>query len=166
MKEKYCPKCNIIKPVSSFVNIYGFENTRGKYCIVCYWDNERAFVKQLMEGRDYCLYCGKKIKKVYDWTMDGKTSKISIHCDHMDPISLGGKDSKNNTVYCCVECNKRKRNKTFSEWLKFLAPKYRKLSREIYIKKHRRKPEDFKANKNEFVITINFQLNTNKINIK
>ena len=157
MKKKTCPKCKVLKPVSSFVTIFGFTNPRGKYCRKCYLINELSFVKRLMEGRDYCLYCGKKIKKVYEWTVEGKTVKIYINRDHMDPISLGGRDSSNNTVYCCVECNRRKSNKLFSEWLKYLTPKYRKLTKEIYIKKHRRNPENFKPRKNEIVITISLK---------
>ncbi|RKY91812.1 MAG: hypothetical protein DRQ01_07105 [Ignavibacteriae bacterium] len=154
MKEKKCPKCNIVKPISTFVNIYGFENPRGKYCRNCYLENELAFAKQLMEGRDYCLYCGKKIKRVYEWTMEGKTTRTYIQRDHMDPVSLGGADNARNTVYCCVECNRRKGNKTFSDWLKSLAPYYRKVSRVIYINKHQRTPEEFRACSNYLEIIL------------
>ena len=157
MKSKTCPKCKIEKPISLFVTIYGFTNPRGKYCKDCYWINEVIFVRRLMEGSDYCLYCGKIIKKVYDWTEKGKTTKTYINLDHMNPISLGGKDSESNTVYCCTECNRKKSNLPFVKWLDKLEPKYKNIARKIYIAKHGYKPEKFKSISNTYVIDISYK---------
>lgn len=105
---------------------------------------EKENVISFLEGRDFCLYCGKIIDKMYEWGPTGKSMFTYVNCDHMDPLSLGGKDNKNNTVYCCTDCNRKKGNKTFVDWLNLLEPKYQKLSREVYFKKHKRFPEKFK----------------------
>lgn len=142
-KEKNCPDCGLIKPIEEFVTIYGFTNPRGKYCNSCFLEKQQLQVISIMEGRDFCLYCGVKIEKVQDLTPQGNSAHSYLHLDHMDPLSLGGEDSKNNTVFCCVSCNLKKKNKLFTKWLEELEPKYRKLSRRIYIEKHGRKPEKF-----------------------
>lgn len=152
--EKTCGKCNLLKPITEFVTIYGVKNPRGKYCKNCFEFHQQQHAMSLMEGRDFCLYCGKKIKKVYDWKPEGKPEKTYLHLDHMDPLSLGGEDSKSNTVYCCVDCNLQKGNKTYTEWLKELKQDNREIARHIYLQKHGRAPEDFKPSDNKFVLTI------------
>ena len=153
--EKICPNCKHIKSIDEFVTIYGFKNPRGKYCQGCFNKHQQGHVTYLMESRDFCLYCGEKIKKAYDWTPEGNSKRTYLHLDHMDPLSLGGELSKKNTVYCCVSCNLKKGNKLYSDWLTELAPEYRDLSRKIYIQKHGREPEDFKSSDNLTVFTIN-----------
>lgn len=157
LEEKKCAKCEMVKPISSFVSIYGFNNPRGKYCEDCYFLIQQEHAISLMEGRDFCLYCGKKITKAYDWTIDGKSSRVLLHRDHMDPLSLGGEDSENNTVYCCLGCNIRKGNKTFIEWLNILEPQYSALARNVYIKKHKCIPENFRPSLTEFAITLSIK---------
>ena len=152
LKEKKCPKCNEVKPTSSFVTIYGYVNPRGKYCNNCFEVTQQEHAMLLMEGRDFCLYCGKKITKAYDWTPEGNSAKTYLNNDHMDPLSLGGEDSEDNTVYCCPECNIKKGNQTFSEWLNNLKPEFATLAREIYIKKHKRTPEKFKPSTNTVIL--------------
>lgn len=121
-KEKECPKCRKVKLISEFVTIWGYKNPRGKYCYSCFLINEQEHASSLMDGRDFCLYCGKKILKVYDWDKNGKPLKTYLHLDHMDPFSLGGLDSDSNKVYCCVECNLKKSDMLFLDWLKILKP--------------------------------------------
>lgn len=156
-KNKSCPRCGFVKTIEEFVTIYGFTNPRGKYCRSCHLDRERLYAISLMEGRDFCLYCGVKIKKVRDFTQEGKVSNTYVQLDHMDPMSLGGEDSKCNTVYCCVSCNLKKKNKLFTKWLEELEPKYRELSQRIYIEKHGKKPEEFVPSSSEVVLS--FDLN-------
>jgi len=155
LKEKKCERCKIVKPISSFVSIYGFANSRGKYCHDCFLSIQQEHAFSLMEGRNFCLYCGKIIYKAYDWTKDSKSVKTYLHRDHMNPLSLGGEDNDHNTVYCCTSCNVKKGNKTFIEWLKLLNLKYSKLSREVYIQKQKHIPEDFKPSPTEIVLTLN-----------
>jgi len=154
LKEKKCGRCKIVKPISSFVSIYGFENPRGKYCYDCFLSIQQEHALSLMEGRNFCLYCGIIIYKAYDWTKDGKSVKTYLHRDHMNPLSLGGEDNDHNTVYCCTSCNIKKGGKTFIEWLKILNPKYSTLAREVYIQKHNYIPEDFKPSMKEIVFTL------------
>ncbi len=153
-KEKNCLGCRTVKPIKDFVTIYGFSNPRGKYCKSCFLEKQRKHAISLMEGRDFCLYCGVKIEKAYDWTAEGKSDHTYLHLDHMDPISLGGEYSERNTVYCCVSCNIKKGDKLFIEWLEELEPKYRELSRNIYVKKHGKKPEEFEPSANKTMIRI------------
>lgn len=153
-KEKACPNCKLIKSIDEFVTIYGVKNPRGKYCQACFEMHQREHAISLMEGRDFCLYCGSRIEKAYDWTPEGNSERTYLHLDHMDPVSLGGEDSQTNTVYCCVSCNLKKGNKLYSDWLKELKPECREISRKIYIQKHGREPEGFKPLENMIVITV------------
>lgn len=107
-----------------------------------------------MDGRDYCLYCGKKMDKAYDWNPGGSSTKHYLNRDHMDPVALGGEDSDHNTVYCCVSCNLRKGDRPFTEWLKMLSPEGDELAREVYVQKHGYQPEDFTPSENRIVITV------------
>jgi len=156
-KEKSCPECQVVKPIEDFVTIYGFPNPRGKYCQSCFLKHQREHAMALMEGKDFCLYCGTKIDKAYDWTPEGGSARTYLNLDHMDPLSLGGEHSERNTVYCCVSCNLKKRDKPFTEWLQELDPICRDLSRKIYVKKHGREPEEFKALASELVISIDLR---------
>ena len=162
-KDKTCPECKQHKPITEFVTIYGFKNPRGKYCKTCFELHQKQHAMSLMEGRDYCLYCGRKIEKAYDWTSEGNSERTYLHRDHMDPISLGGEDSERNTVYCCVECNLKKGNKLFSDWLMELKPECREISQSIYIQKHGRVPEEFKPADNNIVLMINLDDMTKKL---
>lgn len=40
-----------------------------------------------------------------------------IHIDHMQPLSRGGWNSRDNIVACCAECNLRKNDKTVKEFV-------------------------------------------------
>ena len=152
--EKKCPRCGLIKQISEFVTIYGYPNVRGKYCLPCFYDREREYAIEILEGRDCCLYCGKKIEKLYDWLPNGTPSKTYVNLDHMDPLSLGGEDKDENTLYCCVNCNLRKGDKTFTDWLRSLESPYKEIAREVYIRKQRRRPEDFEPKESKIIITL------------
>jgi hypothetical protein len=152
--EKTCLGCLQVKPIEEFVTIYGFKNPRGKYCHDCFLTHEHNHAVSLLEGRNFCLYCGKKIEKAYDWTPEGNSAKNYLNRDHMDPVALGGEDSQHNTVFCCVSCNLKKVNRPFTEWLQMLSPEYRELSRKIYAEKHAHQPEDFTPSVNRLIITV------------
>lgn len=75
----------------------------------------------------------------------------------MDPLSLGGEDKDENTLYCCVNCNLRKGDKTFTDWLRSLESPYKEIAREVYIRKQRRRPEDFEPKESNIVVTLKVQ---------
>ena len=50
-----------------------------------------------------CQYCGAE--------------NTILECDHMIPISRGGKNITDNLITACLPCNRSKRDKTVSEWL-------------------------------------------------
>ena len=154
ISEKKCRRCKNVMPISVFVDSSGYKNPRGRYCPQCHIDEEYEILERVMEGRDFCLYCGSKIIKVSDSLEGPLTSWATIHLDHMDPISLGGKDNETNTVNCCSICNRKKGNKLFVEWLKCLDNECRTLSRNVYIQKHGKNPEDFKPRSNKLIISF------------
>ena len=55
----------------------------------------------------YCPYCNQKIE-------DG-------HIDHIVPIVSGGKNDRENLVYCCATCNKSKGSKSLLEFMIYKA---------------------------------------------
>lgn len=164
-KEKRCHRCGKTKLLNEFVNIYGFENPRGKYCSDCHKARMHEEVKQYMDGRDFCLYCGTIFTKHREYASNGKPIKTFLHQDHMDALASGGEDSPNNTVFCCASCNVKKGDKSFADWLGQLKPKYRKLSRNIYVEKHGREPEDFEPTMSgyTFAVELDFSAETEEV---
>lgn len=154
LKEKICPRCKVTKPISSFVDSSGHKNPRGKYCSECYIDISYDNLRNIMDGRESCLYCGSEIISIFNSDNEPLIKWKDIHRDHMDPISLGGGDDDENTVYCCAKCNIKKGNKLFADWLLCLEDKYRILSRNVYIQKHKSNPEDFEPVPSEIIITF------------
>lgn len=142
------------RPIEEFVDIYGFQNPRGKYCSECFVAHQRDHAISLLDGRDFCLYCGKKVEKAYDWTPEGNSARTYLNCDHMNPLALGGEHSERNTIYCCVSCNLKKGNRPFTEWLLMLSPECRELSRNIYFEKHGYQPEEFVPFRDRLIITV------------
>lgn len=51
-----------------------------------------------------CTYCG--------------TSKVRLECDHVLPLSRGGKTDPSNLATACTPCNRRKGTRTPAEWLR------------------------------------------------
>lgn len=143
VKSKKCARCGIVKTVDRFVTLYGYPSPRGKYCVDCFHEREREQVLELLDGHDFCPYCGEKIPKAYDRLPNGNAEKVYLNKDHMDPLALGGEDSEQNTVYCCVQCNLKKGKKSFLEWLQCLTPENRARARRIYIEKQGKTPESF-----------------------
>lgn len=63
----------------------------------------RRIRSQIFERDDYtCQYCGVR---------GGR-----LECDHVTPVSKGGKTSEDNLVTACFACNRSKRDKTLDEW--------------------------------------------------
>lgn len=156
--KKACPECKKIKPLTEFVDLAGADNPRGKYCRACFEARQFQSLLELLDGRDYCLYCGKKFRCTYERLSDGSTKHL-VERDHMDPLIWGGgfdeyegqyDDDRDpyiaarNTVYCCRECNQLKGDMLFVDWLKQLQPRFRRLARKVYIEKHGHRPEKFK----------------------
>lgn len=51
-----------------------------------------------------CCYCGERGKR--------------LECDHLYPVSRGGRNVLSNLVTACRDCNRSKRDKTLAEWLR------------------------------------------------
>jgi hypothetical protein len=65
------------------------------------WKELRAAV---FARDDYtCQYCGAR--------------GVSLHCDHVIPVSRGGPNDLDNLVTACKRCNQAKYNRTPEEWL-------------------------------------------------
>lgn len=61
-----------------------------------------------IKGKNKCYYCGKKI------------TKEQITIDHIYPIDFGGPTITNNLLPSCGECNIRKNNMTYNQYVAFL----------------------------------------------
>lgn len=55
-----------------------------------------------------CQYCGKK------------TAFKNLTMDHLLPLAMGGRSTKDNLVPCCKECNNRKKSMMPLEWADYL----------------------------------------------
>jgi hypothetical protein len=51
---------------------------------------------------EQCFYCNTSIRPV--------KGRLTWHCDHLTPSSLGGSDKLDNAVAACVPCNTAKRD--------------------------------------------------------
>jgi hypothetical protein len=67
------------------------------------------------DGR--CWYCDEQLEK------KGRSKEISFCVDHAIPSSKGGRSSLVNLVPCCNNCNRKKKDKTPAEFLKYLIEK-------------------------------------------
>ena len=66
-------------------------------------------IKFKEESEKICYYCGKKITKKEDLTVD-----------HIIPVSKGGRTSKDNLVIACKACNAEKANLDVGKYLEFV----------------------------------------------
>lgn len=70
-------------------------------------------LRRLRTSAKECPYCGSMI--------DADNS----HLDHMTPLSLGGEHSIYNVVVCCPDCNMRKNDTPFMQWVNSLREPYK-----------------------------------------
>lgn len=84
--------------------------------------NNLKFLKdKAEEGELYCEYCNKGPLKIYDFKEEFN-KEDGATCDHKHPQSKGGdKFDYSNLAVCCHECNKKKGNMTWDEWMKYLS---------------------------------------------
>lgn len=65
----------------------------------------RAIRERIFLRDDFtCTYCGERGKK--------------LECDHIYPVALGGTHEDSNLTTACFKCNRSKRAKTLSEWIR------------------------------------------------
>lgn len=69
---------------------------------------DKSLKEKIRSDYPYCYYCGRKL------TDKNRT------CDHIVPVNKGGKDSMDNLVACCYECNQIKKNYTLYELIEEL----------------------------------------------
>ena len=81
-------------------------------------------IRELIADAIKCPYCFKKM---------AHEEKV---IDHMIPLSKKGLHSIDNLAICCADCNKRKFNKSYSDWLDCLEPKQRKSAERLYYKRY------------------------------
>jgi 5-methylcytosine-specific restriction endonuclease McrA len=65
----------------------------------------KSDLRQQINIDPHCPYCGKGIGD-------------DPHCDHIYPVSKGGLSTPQNMVYICSECNLKKTNLTFTQFIK------------------------------------------------
>ena len=98
----------------------------------------------------------------------------------MDPVSRGGydpftydlelddftEDTSRNIAFCCSDCNLKKSDTLFVDWLKLIPPENRELARIVYKAKNGFEPEEFTPQDDspiEFVIDIDIEPKTEDV---
>jgi len=107
-KNKYVPKFNKTVIVKCEICKNEFNKT-AKYHVCCsdecreiYKTRNLSAGRFLIFNRDSftCIYCGRS--SIED--------NVKLHVDHIVPISKGGKNTADNLVTCCKDCNLEKHN--------------------------------------------------------
>lgn len=83
------------------VNYIRFQGN-GNRCKTTEWVRKRE--EAFLFDDFTCQYCGR--------------TNTRLECDHIIPISRGGNNDFENLITACFNCNRSKRNKTISEWLR------------------------------------------------
>lgn len=133
--KKKCPDCKRELPKSCFVRVDGTQSPRGRRCHDCHIQHNYSELLKRTDGWDHCVYCGEMF--------DVESIGSNIEYDHMDAKTRGGKDIPSNIQAVCKSCNNKKGITLFVDWLKKLDPERAQISRETYIKKQGKAPEDF-----------------------
>lgn len=137
--NKLCKHCKQLKPVQEFVNASGAHNPRGTKCETCYKAGIKEAIIELLEGKDRCIYCDQEVPV----PSLGKKFSHYLEKDHMDPKARGGWDHPDNLIWCCRNCNQKKKDTLFVDWLNMIPPACRADARQAYINKHCYRPEEF-----------------------
>ena len=87
-----------------------------------------------MKGRDECQYCHLKF------------AKEEMTVDHMFPIDFGGPTISNNLLPACKECNNKKGNMTYQQYIAFLEAKKVGID-DMYFKTLKKYQETLRKNK-------------------
>lgn len=82
-------------------------------------------IYNLFSQATHCPYCGTNLHS---------DSEKSL--DHMDAVALGGVHGLSNLIVCCRQCNQRKSDKPFWEWLANLNEPWRTQANELYARLH------------------------------
>lgn len=66
----------------------------------------------------HCAYCGSELLIRTDgWSPAGTPQKHRMEIDHAVAVSQGGRHSRGNWIAVCLDCNRSKWNRSFSEWI-------------------------------------------------
>lgn len=68
-------------------------------------------IAQLKREASHCAYCGSRL--------------LVKQTDHMTPLSLGGAHSRRNIVIVCPDCNGKKHNLSYADWIERVEARYR-----------------------------------------
>lgn len=103
---KYCKKCNTEKNEAEFRT---FRNGLYPCCKQCSnkyskeWQKRNDitidWLMQLKKNTEICSLCGKNMIETSVYHPDQK------NLDHIVPLCMGGKHTKNNVRYICRNCN-------------------------------------------------------------
>jgi 5-methylcytosine-specific restriction endonuclease McrA len=123
LKEKYCPKCNTVKPLESFSKLKDKSKLYFSYCKDC--NLERNFVRTVSD-HEYELIHYLITRIVFDdkcftceLTNDDSVNLLgtSLQIDHIIPHVKGGILSLDNAMLLCRNCNLKKGVKSLKDYL-------------------------------------------------
>lgn len=82
------------------------------------WPQIKEFTDKLyLKQKGKCFYCDRTM------TRFGDNTKTDFCCEHLTPLSRGGKDHPDNIVGACNSCNTKKRNRTMEEFVEHMKAK-------------------------------------------
>jgi 5-methylcytosine-specific restriction endonuclease McrA len=91
-------------------------------------------IATLFESTKSCPYCGEKILDKSENIKKRKT------LDHLIPLSKGGLHAQHNILVCCHQCNSKKRDKSYPEWLNCLDEPRKSNAEKLYVKQYGTSP--------------------------
>jgi hypothetical protein len=126
LEKVFCETCNLKSgsitiqgSVSPVIEILGFK----QHCEATFKRTRHNFNKVLKRDEYTCRYCS------YNPRHSLCSKLIALHVDHVLPFSYGGKNSMDNLVTACADCNLCVSNKIFDSF----------IDKKIYIFEKRRK---------------------------
>ena len=143
--EKICKRCNKLLPYSDFAKDLKSKDCHRNICKIC--DNERIKARRIynkLEKNSTWWNCkansvNKRGKKNLPDKITGedlynifiKQNKRCFYCnvdisdkfqvEHIEPISMGGKNIISNICLSCEDCNRLKWDKSHKEFIMFLT---------------------------------------------
>jgi hypothetical protein len=125
LKEKLCPKCNMVKSLNSYAKLKDSEKVFFSYCNDCNLERNIArnvsneeydsmsYLVTRLSFNDTCFSCGLS----HNESM--KKFEQPLHVDHLVAHAKGEGLSIHNAILLCQTCNIGKGTKALSEFLEY-----------------------------------------------
>jgi len=124
LREKYCPKCDEVKPLEEFYRLNDDNLVYFSWCKRCNYDRN---IERLLRDKEFtlpkillvrlafgdrCFICGMSHNESMERLGE------PLHLDHLIPHVKDGVLSMENVTLLCKTCNLKKGNKSLEEFLR------------------------------------------------